>query len=79
MRFLLRLIALLVVFFSALSAVRRLIGALTSSKPTQVRGRPGHLVKDPVCGTYVPQESALSARGEFFCSEACRDQWMRML
>jgi uncharacterized protein len=34
------------------------------------------LVRDPVCGTYVPRTRALtlaaSGRTEFFCSEECR-------
>ena len=74
MRFLLRLIALLIVFFAAMSVVRRLIGAFKPSK-RQVRGNAGHLVKDPICGTYVPQESALSSGGAFFCSEECRSKF----
>lgn len=40
----------------------------------------GTLVRDPVCGTYVPQERALTARTAsggtaFFCSEACRSAY----
>lgn len=40
----------------------------------------GTLVMDPVCGTYVPQERALTARTAsggtaFFCSEACRSAY----
>lgn len=40
----------------------------------------GTLVRDPVCGTYVPQARALTARtasGDtaFFCSEACRSAY----
>lgn len=41
------------------------------------RGEP--LVKDPVCGTFVVKQRALtaSAGGEtfWFCSERCRDEW----
>ena len=40
----------------------------------------GTLVRDPVCGTYVPQERALTAHTAnggtaFFCSEACRSAY----
>jgi hypothetical protein len=39
----------------------------------------GTLVRDPQCGTYIPQSAALaSGRGDqavFFCSAACRDAW----
>jgi YHS domain-containing protein len=37
------------------------------------------LVKDPVCGTYVVKERALTAAADgtthFFCSDRCRNQW----
>jgi len=37
------------------------------------------LVKDPICGTYVVKERALTAAADgtthFFCSDRCRDQW----
>ncbi len=39
------------------------------------------LVRDPVCGTYVPKSSSLTIRHgertEYFCSERCRDQFQR--
>lgn len=39
------------------------------------------LVRDPICGMFVPPASALVVRsgGEtvYFCSEKCRDQWSR--
>ncbi|HEY8535957.1 MAG TPA: hypothetical protein VIL25_05890 [Vicinamibacterales bacterium] len=39
------------------------------------------MVKDPVCGTYVVQEKALSASsgGEtaWFCSRECQQAWQR--
>ena len=38
----------------------------------------GELVKDPVCATYIPRESAIVARvaGEtrYYCSVTCRDK-----
>lgn len=38
----------------------------------------GELVRDPVCSTYIPRESAITARvgGEtrYYCSTACRDK-----
>jgi hypothetical protein len=40
----------------------------------------GALVRDPQCGTYIPQAGAISAKGAdgavFFCSDRCRDQWL---
>jgi len=38
----------------------------------------GELVKDPVCGTYIPRDTAIAARvgGEtrYYCSTTCRDK-----
>jgi YHS domain-containing protein len=38
----------------------------------------GELVKDPVCATYIPRDSAIAARvdGEtrYYCSVTCRDK-----
>ncbi|HET7294777.1 MAG TPA: hypothetical protein VFM88_20305 [Vicinamibacteria bacterium] len=42
------------------------------------RPRPGDLVRDRVCNTFVPRERAVRAdvagREEHFCSTACRDK-----
>jgi YHS domain-containing protein len=39
------------------------------------------LVRDPVCGMFVPPASALVARSGgqtvYFCSEKCREEWGR--
>ncbi|HTV02136.1 MAG TPA: hypothetical protein VMF13_16420 [Luteitalea sp.] len=40
----------------------------------------GTLVQDPVCGTYLPQDRALTRRNAsgamaFFCSEQCRSAY----
>lgn len=39
---------------------------------------PTRMVRDPVCGTFVPESSALAARIEgrskHFCSKECRDR-----
>jgi uncharacterized protein len=47
------------------------------SKPQEVSG--GTLVRDPQCGTYIPETKAIVVgRGEsvtFFCSTTCRDAW----
>jgi hypothetical protein len=73
MRFLLRLVAIFVVVYAVLSAVKRIAGLLTSARSDSpqrsVSG--GRLVKDPVCGTYIPAETAVQAHGQFFCGEEC--------
>jgi hypothetical protein len=76
-RMLLRALALLIVVMIAISAIRRLLRMLQA--PEHEGGRPnagGRLVRDPVCGTYVSQHTAVSARNEFFCSEECRSKFL---
>ena len=80
MRFLLRLVGMLVIIYAGLSIVRRLLGAFTPAGPVGEVQSPstsaaGHLVKDPVCGTYVPEATALKHGEHFFCSEACRQKF----
>ena len=41
----------------------------------------GALARDPQCGTYVPENKAVTVRASdgttaFFCSDRCRDAWM---
>ena len=39
----------------------------------------GHMVRDPVCGVYIPEKSALPDRRDnqvyYFCSETCREMF----
>jgi YHS domain-containing protein len=82
MRLLLRVIALMVAMYAALSMVRRLLMAFTPAghvgpKPTgAITTEVGHLVKDPVCGTYIPQATAIQAANQFFCSDECRRKYL---
>ena len=52
------------------------VSGRTRSTPPSVR-----LVRDPVCGTHVPVNAALSltVKGSthYFCSEQCRDTFQR--
>jgi len=87
MQFLLRLLIIFFVISSVLSLIR---GLFTPSRPQQRRPPPepeyppeptrhvtsGHLVKDPVCGTYIPETTALRAANLFFCSEECRGKYL---
>jgi len=49
------------------------------SKPPEKTARGEEMMRDPVCGTYVPRNDAIQARigGEdcFFCSTECRDKY----
>ncbi|OGP23140.1 MAG: hypothetical protein A2X93_02335 [Deltaproteobacteria bacterium GWC2_56_8] len=53
-------------------------GARIPNKGAEKRGE--EMVLDPVCGSYVPESSALSAKrgGEtaHFCSPDCRDKFL---
>jgi hypothetical protein len=76
MRLLIRLFAIVFVILSVLSFVRRLF---PPNVPAQRRetASTGHLVKDPVCGMYIPQDTAFRARDQFFCSEACMRKFIQ--
>lgn len=59
----------------------RLITGAGRKKTRRPDGRPrlsGTMVKDEICGIYLPKESALretiGGRECFFCSKACRSQ-----
>ena len=77
LRALLELIVLLLV----IRAAWRVIGSLMSisggvRRSTASREPPAvKLVRDPVCGTYVSPDSAISEGTEYFCSEKCRNEF----
>ncbi len=80
-RFLLIFLAVLMVY----RAVRRIF--LPSRGRGEVRGgdreviHKGEMVRDPVCGTFVPREGSASlvdgSVEHFFCSAECRDIFSR--
>ena len=51
----------------------------SSGGSTSVPQRGVHMVRDPVCGTFVVPERAValssSAGRQYFCSDACRDKY----
>ena len=83
MRFLFRVLLLFLVVSTVLSIIR---SAFQVSQPPRGVPNPepdgsarpvsGHLVKDPVCGTYIAESTALHARDAFFCSEECRQKYL---
>ena len=75
MRLLMRLFVILLLIYSALSFIRKLFGPTVPAQQTKTAST-GHLVKDPVCGMYIPQDTALKADDHFFCSEACRRKFI---
>ena len=83
MRFFIQILLLFFIVSVVLSILR---GAFSTSPqrqrraPEEPRPRPAstsaRLVKDPVCGTYVPETSPLRAGDELFCSEECRGKFL---
>jgi YHS domain-containing protein len=81
---------LLMLVFRALGRVLRGIAEGAGGSPPRSRGtgrsaptapaKGEVMVRDPMCGTYVVQARALSARGRdgqhYFCSEKCRDEYL---
>jgi YHS domain-containing protein len=88
MRLLLRLGAVLVVLLAAMSILRGILSSSQSGSadagpdrgPRSSGATTGKLVRDPVCGTYIPASGSLSVRSGdetlCFCSEACRDSFV---
>jgi YHS domain-containing protein len=85
MGFLLRVALFLILIAVVLRSAYRFLegvieGASGGSAPTS-RQVGEHMVKDPVCGTYVVQARALTAmRGQqtaWFCSSRCQQAWLQ--
>jgi YHS domain-containing protein len=79
------LLFLLIVFLLrfVMRLMRGVASGMSSSGPGKQRGArpPVKMIADPICGTYVVPGKALEAtRGrdtQYFCSEACREKWVR--
>ncbi len=78
---LLRVVLVILVIRALWRLVGGVIRGLTAGDPQgaspPLRSVP--LVRDPVCGTYIPKSRALTSgsgeRAEYFCSERCRDAY----
>ena len=68
---------MIVVIYSGLSVIRGLFAPRLSPRPGERPPAGGHLVKDPVCGMHIPEETALRAGDQFFCSEDCRSKFIK--
>ena len=82
-RWILLAVAFLLILRLVLRFVYGLVQGLTGASDTGAGARPGArakvvgaLVRDPVCGMYIPRAEAIEGRvgGEtrYYCSEACR-------
>ena len=67
--------------FSGLSSSTSPQAGASSSRPPSSPPTGGELKKDPVCGTYVVRDRALTLdagkQTQYFCSERCRDEYTR--
>jgi uncharacterized protein len=76
-----RVLVILLIIRLVVSAIRNFTGRGAPAKGrTRVAERAGGvLVRDPHCGTYLPESRALTVgKGSdvmHFCSPACRDAW----
>jgi uncharacterized protein len=86
MGILLRFVLLFLLAMVALRAFWRLVvGVIEGATPPSTRGsrvpeRGVQMVRDPVCGTFLPPANAVSLveRGgavRYFCSEKCREAY----
>ena len=78
MRLLIRVLLVFFVISALLSIVRGLLTP-TTAKRREARGKPalgGRLIKDPICGTYVAESTALQSGENYFCSEDCRQKFI---
>jgi uncharacterized protein len=86
MGFLLRYVLILLLGLLILRALGKALAGLIAGASPDPRPRGGppergvQMVRDPVCGTFLPPDAALSLaeRGggvRYFCSEKCRDAY----
>jgi YHS domain-containing protein len=77
-RFILIGILLIIVARMFWRVIDGVIAGMSGGEPRQVRGK-GKLVRDPVCGTFVAETSALTLTAggttRYFCSEQCREDF----
>ena len=80
----LRLLLISILLTLAVRAAGRLIGGIIDGIRAQPRGtdvpqRGVQMVRDPICGTYILPDRAVTihdgGRRVYFCSEACRDKY----
>jgi YHS domain-containing protein len=79
LRFLLLAILFMVVARAFWRVVDGVLEAAGGSRRRAGGARPVKLVRDPVCGTYVAPDTALSRTAggstHYFCSEECRSKF----
>ena len=80
-RLILELVLITVIARTFWRVVGAIMDGLRGGPAGRAPDRRGVLVRDPVCGTYVLQDRAVTVmqNGQpiFFCSDACRDHYSR--
>ena len=80
-RLILELVLIIVIAHTFWRVIGAVIEGLQGTPAGRAPDRRGVLVRDPVCGTFVPQDHAVAVmqNGQpvFFCSVACRDHYSR--
>ena len=76
---LLEILVILLVIRAIWRVAASMIAISAGSRRTTASGepRPVKLVRDPVCGTYVSPDTAISDGRNYFCSEKCRNEYSR--
>ena len=77
LRALLELIVLLLVIRAAWRVIGSMIAISGGVRRSSASREPQavKLVRDPVCGTYVSPDTAITDGKQYFCSERCRDEF----
>ena len=79
MLLLLRIVLLLLIIRAVLMLVRGVIAGASGEQKGVAPPQGVQLVRDPVCGVYMPPGKALTERSgvgtAYFCSEKCRRSW----
>jgi hypothetical protein len=77
---LVRLLILILIVRLIMRSVTALSGRVPAGRARMSERAGGTLVRDPQCGTYIPEAGAVVAGAgadvHHFCSITCRDAWM---
>ncbi len=83
MRFFIRILIVFMVISALLSLIRSAFSVTTATPrrrepepEPEKRSESSHLVKDPVCGTYIPENTAHRVENVFFCSDECKRKYL---
>jgi uncharacterized protein len=78
-RFLALLVIAGLVYLTLRATITAFLAGLRGNPRPGRRASLDELVKDPVCGTYIPRRKAIARTGgtttRYFCSAACADRY----